>query len=257
MNFGAEAGAYRAFRPRWPGEVFTRILARVPAPRRRAVDLGAGTGMVAHALVEHVEEVAAVEPDERMLAQLEPHARLRAAHARAEDARFEPASLDLVTVGNAFHWMDGAAVLARVHGWLRPGGCLAVFRYAPPHAARGELAALLAHEYEVEWRGHVHARLRDPDYTRRTLAESAFSATLDASWIPNDLTLTLAELLGFLRSTSYAGGHARSRADPEAYWRGLEERIRAAAGPGPFVLDFRVELLLGTQASRRPARPFT
>lgn len=245
--FGAEAGAYRAFRPRWPAEVHARVLARVPPPRRRAVDLGAGTGMVARELVAHFEEVVAVEPDERMLAQLEPHARLWSLGARAEDARFEPGSVDLVTVGNAFHWLDGAAVLARVHGWLRPGGSLAVFRYAPPHAARGELAALLAHEYEVEWRDHVHARLRDPDYTRRTLAESAFGATLDAGWIPNDLTLTLAELLGFLRSTSYAGGHARSRADPEAYWRELERRISAAAGPGPFVLDFRVELLLGAK----------
>jgi trans-aconitate methyltransferase len=243
-RFGAQASAYHAFRPRWPGEVFRRVLAAVPGPRTRAVDLGAGTGIVAWALAEHFDEVVAVEPDARMLAQLEPHARIRMQHARAEQAELEAHSVALVAAGNAFHWMEAERVLAQAWTWLRPGGALAVFRYDPPHAAHGVLARLLAHEYEVEWRAHVHPRLRDPDFTRRSVAASAFGATLVAAWIPNDLTLSLAELLGFLRSTSYAGGHARAQPDPEAYWRALEERIRAAAGPGPFVLDFRVELLL-------------
>ena len=246
-RFGAHAGAYHAFRPRWPREVYERILARFHGPRAHAVDLGAGTGMIARELAAHFERVTAVEPDERMLAQLEPRANLATRHARAEDARFEPESVDLVTIGNAFHWMDGAAVCGHVREWLRPGGVLAVFRYNPPHAAAGALDALLWREYEVVWRAHVHPRLRDPDYTRRTVAESSFGKTLEARWIPNDLPLGLPELMGFLRSTSYGGGHARSLPDPEGYWRELEQRIRAAAGPGPFVLDFKVELLIGSR----------
>ena len=247
-RFGAHASAYHAFRPRWPGEVLARILARVPGPRTRAIDLGAGTGMVSWMLAEHFDEVVAVEPDEHMLAQLEPHARIRSVHARAEDARFEPASADLVTAGNAFHWMEGDVVCAHAWEWLRPGASLAVFRYDPPHAALGDLEVLLALEYETVWREHVHARLRDPDYTRRTVAASRFGKTLEARWIRNDLPLSLAELMGFLRSTSYGGGHARSLADPDGYWAGLEARIRGAAGAGPFVLDFRVELLLAVRA---------
>jgi SAM-dependent methyltransferase len=246
-RFGAHAGAYRAFRPRWPAEVFERILARVPAPRACALDLGAGTGMVARELAAHFDDVVAVEPDERMLAELEALPNLRSVHARAEEASFEPASADLVTAGNAFHWMEGELVCSRARQWLRPGGTLAVFRYDPPHAAAGELETLLAHEYGDTWRAHVHPRLSDPDYTRRTVAESSFGRTLEACWIPNDLALALPELMGFLRSTSYGGGHARSLADPEAYWSGLAERIEAAAGPGPSVLDFKVELLLATR----------
>ena len=130
-RFGAQAGEYSAFRPVWPREVFTRILACAGEPRRCAVDLGAGTGLVTARLVEHFGEVVAVEPDE---------------HA---DGR-----IDLVTAGNAFHWMEGAAVCARIHEWLRPGGVLAVFRYDPPHAAAGTLEELLHHEYSVVWRPH-------------------------------------------------------------------------------------------------------
>jgi SAM-dependent methyltransferase len=248
-RFGAQAGEYSAFRPVWPREVFTRILARAREPRRCAVDLGAGTGLVAARLAEHFGEVVAVEPDARMLARLAPNAAIRTLRARAEEVDFEPGYIDLVTAGNAFHWMEGAAVCANAHGWLRPGGVLAVFRYNPPHAAAGALEALLEHEYSVVWRAHVHPRLLDPDYTRRTVAASRFGPTLEASWIANDLELSLDELLGFLRSTSYGGGHARALADPENYWRELGERVRGAAGPGPFVLDFGVELLLAGKES--------
>jgi len=248
-RFGAQAGEYSAFRPVWPREVFTRILARAEEPRRCAVDLGAGTGLVAAHLAEHFGEVVAVEPDERMLARLAPDPAIRALRARAEEVDFEPGCIDLVTAGNAFHWMEGAAVCERAHAWLRPGGVLAVFRYDPPHAAAGALEALLHHEYSVVWRAHVHPRLHDSDYTRRTVAESRFGPTLEATWIANDVALTLDELLGFLRSTSYGGGHARSLAEPEGYWRELGERVRAAAGPGPFVLDFGVELLLAGKES--------
>jgi SAM-dependent methyltransferase len=246
--FGGQAGDYRTFRPAWPEEVFTRILERTPRPRARALDLGAGTGHVSARLVEHFEEVTALEPDARMLGELEPRPGLATLHARAEEARFEPGSFQLVTAGNAFHWMDGPAVLARAREWLAPGGLVALFHYNPPHTAEGALEELLDREYAVVWRAHVHPRLHDLGYTRRTLAASSFGARLEARRIPNDLSLTLAELMGFLRSTSYGGGYARSLPDPDAYWRELEARIAATSGSGPFVLDFHVELSLATKA---------
>ena len=143
--------------------------------------------------------------------------------------------------------MEGERICAHAHQWLRPGGLFAVFRYNPPHSADGPLEELLQHEYEVVWRAHVHPRLRDPDYTPRTVAESSFGPALEARWIPNDLPLDLQELIGFLRSTSYGGGYANSTADPEGYWRALEARVRASAGHGPYVLDFAVELLLANK----------
>lgn len=242
--FGAQAGSYRVFRPLWPEALFTLLLARLPLPRRLAIDLGAGTGLVTTRLARDFEAVVAVEPDERMLAQMEPLERVQRFAARAEQAVLEPESSELVTVGNAFHWMDGAQVVERARGWLRPGGVLAVFRYDPPHAAQGTLEELLMHEYECAWRAHVHPRLRDPDYARRTLAGSSLGKSLERVEIPNDLTFTLLELLGFLRSTSYGCGYADALSDPEAYWRTLETRILDAAGDGPFVLDFHAELLL-------------
>jgi len=247
-RFGAQAADYHAFRPLWPEEVFRRVLERVQAPRRLAVDLGAGTGLVAQRLLREFEQVVAVEPDERMLSQLSSAPGLRKVCARSEEADFDPGSVDLVTAGNAFHWMDGPAVLELVHLWLRPGGSLACFRYDPPHAAQGPLRELLDHEFHERWREHVHPRLRDPQYARRVLAGSPFARSVSFHSLDNDLELTLPQLLGFLRSTSYGGGYARSLEDPAGYWRELEARIRTAAGAGPFVLDFHVELLIATRS---------
>ena len=44
----------------------------------------------------------------------------------AEDIPLEDASVDLVTVAQAFHWFDGPAALAEIHRVLRPGGRLAL-----------------------------------------------------------------------------------------------------------------------------------
>jgi len=242
-KFGAQARDYRAFRPRWPAEVLERVLARIPAPRRNAVDLGAGTGLATGLLLEHFASVVAVEPDARMSAQMPVARTLRVITARAEDVDFPAASVDLVTAANAFHWMEGERVCEHVHGWLRPGGLFAVFRYDPPHAAATPLGPVLASEW-TRWHEHVHPRLEDPDYTRRTVAASTLGARLEVVRIPNPLPLDLEELIGFCRSTSYGGGYARAQADAEAYWSDFRERVLAAAGNGPFTIDFKVELLL-------------
>jgi SAM-dependent methyltransferase len=242
-TFGAQASDYRSFRPRWPAEVLARVLACVPEPRRRAVDLGAGTGLATELLLPHFASVVAVEPDARMSGQMNRAPGLRVVTQRAEDALFEPGSLDLVTTANAFHWMEGERVCELVHGWLRPGGLYAVFRYDPPHAGRGALAPVLDLEWK-RWHEHVHPRLEDPDYTRRTVAASRLGVRMDVVRIANPLPLTLAELVGFSRSTSYGGSYARSQPDPEAYWADFEERVLADAGSGPFTLDFHMELLL-------------
>ena len=51
---------------------------------------------------------------------------VRALDGTAEAIPLEEASVDLVTVAQAFHWFDGPAALAEIHRVLRPGGRLAL-----------------------------------------------------------------------------------------------------------------------------------
>src|SRR5580704_664124 len=62
-SFGAVASTYERFRPSPPLESIEWML---PATARTVVDLGAGTGAMTRDLVNKVDHVIAIEPDDRM-----------------------------------------------------------------------------------------------------------------------------------------------------------------------------------------------
>jgi len=55
--------------------------------------------------------------------------------------------------------------------------------------------------------------------------------------------MTPTEFGGFWRSTSYGGAYGRTLADPEAYWKDLESRFRAAWKEDKIPVDFKPYLL--------------
>lgn len=243
--FGPVAPAYSAFRPSYPQRLYDLILVAVPPGRRRcAMDLGAGTGQSAWPLLQWFERVIAVEADPRMAAELrkaEPRIEVRV--TSAEECQQPPESLDLITSATAFYWMDGARILANAAHWLRPGGALAAYRY---HIQQGPPAVRTIFDRELEgnWMPFRHPRLLDHDYTSRTLAASPFAA-FHTHTFGHVIPMTVADILGFIRSTSYGGGYMRTLADPAAYLRGLEtEFTRAFAGAPSLPVTFPVELYL-------------
>jgi len=241
--FGPVASAYSAFRPTYPQKLYEIILAAVPPDRRRcAMDLGAGTGQSAWPLLQWFERVIAVEADPRMAAELRSsQPRIEVCIGTAEECEQPPESLDLVTSATAFYWMDGGRVLANAARWLRPGGVLAIYRY---HIQQGPPAvrAIFDRELEGNWMPFRHPRLLDHDYTRLTLTASPFSR-FDTHTFDHVMPMTVADILGFIRSTSYGGAYMRTLADPEAYLRGLEtEFTHSFAGAASVPVTFPVEL---------------
>ena len=244
-RFGHAANAYAAYRPEYPAELFERILSAVPYERRRrAMDLGAGTGNSIRPLLPHFAEVIAVEPDPLMAEKFgASHPQVILRLVAAESCEQESASVDLVTVGAALHWMDVACVMANVVRWLRPGGILAVWGGGIPRTP-DPVHAVTLEEFADRWR-----RFRDP---RLDLAESSQHArdaapslrVLDDRTIPNIVWLTPGAFVGLWRSTSYGSAYARELAVPEVYWRDLEARYRHSWPHEKFPVDFSPWLLL-------------
>jgi SAM-dependent methyltransferase len=85
------------------------------------LDLAAGTGKLTRLLVPTGAHVVAVEPVEAMRALL---AGVEVLDGTAEAIPLPDASVDAVTVGQAFHWFDAPAALAEIDRVLRPGGGL-------------------------------------------------------------------------------------------------------------------------------------
>jgi SAM-dependent methyltransferase len=120
-GFARSAEAYELGRPGYPAAALEPLRL---SSAMTVLDLAAGTGKLTRALAETGASVIAVEPVAEMRAAL-PES-VRALDGTAEAIPLDEASVDLVTVAQAFHWFDGPAALREIHRVLRPGGRLAV-----------------------------------------------------------------------------------------------------------------------------------
>jgi ubiquinone/menaquinone biosynthesis C-methylase UbiE len=126
--FELVADLYERARPEYPVEAIAWLVEQLDLRDGRVVlDLGAGTGKLTRALVPTGSRVIAVEPGEAMLEQLSravPEA--EAIRGAAEAIPLPDASVDAVTVGQAFHWFRHDEALPELHRVLRPGGGIAL-----------------------------------------------------------------------------------------------------------------------------------
>jgi SAM-dependent methyltransferase len=126
-SFGGAATAYAEHRPdyaeaavRWALEP---VRAREPL---RVLDLAAGTGKLTATLVLLGADVAAVEPDPAMLAELRrSFGSVTALTGSAEEIPLTDASVDAVLVGQAMHWFDLDRAIPEIARVLTGGGVLA------------------------------------------------------------------------------------------------------------------------------------
>jgi SAM-dependent methyltransferase len=215
-SFDAWAGDYDRFRPPYPEELFEVIAAQLPIPRQpHVVDLGAGTGRAALAMAALGWRVTAVEPGKPMLDVLRGRASnegllISSVQATAEDTGLDPASADLVTAAQAFHWFDKERALEEAARILKPSGGLALFwnvRDAERSPFLAEYAALLqritkddAGRYEAG----LAAATGVPDETRRVI--EAHAAAFDPpqlSQLRHEVLMTGEEFIGMAFTASY------------------------------------------------------
>jgi SAM-dependent methyltransferase len=119
-SFGSVAQQYERYRPPFPDALFADLAGT------RVLDVGSGTGKVARALAVRGLPVLGVEIDPRMAEVA------RALGATIEVAKFEDwddagRRFDLVTCGDAWHWIDPARGAAKVAQVLEPGGLFVWF----------------------------------------------------------------------------------------------------------------------------------
>ena len=125
LAFDSVADIYERARPGYAPEAIEWVAARLPF--RRVLDLGAGTGKLTRQLVGAGADVVAVEPGPEMravFAQALPDVELR--EGSAEAIPLPDASVDTVTVAQAFHWFDTGPALTEMHRVLEPDGGFAL-----------------------------------------------------------------------------------------------------------------------------------
>jgi len=122
-SFGDDAEQYDRIRPPYPTELIDTLMADRP---RAVLDVGCGTGIAARLFIARGAEVLGLEPDPRM-----------AAVARRSGVTVEAGSIeeweagdrrfDLLTAGQAWHWVHPDRGAAKAAAALRPQGRIGLF----------------------------------------------------------------------------------------------------------------------------------
>ena len=130
-RFSDRVQDYVRWRPGYPPAVLEALRTDLGlGPSHVVADVGSGTGILSRLLVENGNVVYGVEPNREMAAVAEadlgPTGRFHSVDGRAEASGLGPASVDLVTAGQAFHWFKVPESRAEFHRILRPGGGVAL-----------------------------------------------------------------------------------------------------------------------------------
>lgn len=111
------------------------------------LDLGAGTGKFTTLLTPRAERIIAIEPSEAMLDVLRRRLPdVDALNGSAERIPVVDASVDVVTVAQAFHWFEREAACAEIRRVLVPEGVLGlVWNHSDPACTWDRACARVAH----------------------------------------------------------------------------------------------------------------
>ena len=126
-KFTGKADLYEKYRPGYPDALVDFLYQN--ARCGCVADIGAGTGKFTRCLVRKPWRIIAVEPNADMrekLAVLADTDFIRIVPTTAEDTGLPDMSVGLVTVAQAFHWLDEAKFKAECKRILAPDGMTAI-----------------------------------------------------------------------------------------------------------------------------------
>ncbi|MBT0772707.1 methyltransferase domain-containing protein [Kineosporia sp. J2-2] len=229
QSFGANAAGYDSRRPDWPAATAAWLTGAEPGSGREGtaldvVDLGAGTGKLTSTLAELGHRVTAVEPDPGMLDVLSRKLpQVTAVRAAAERIPLPDGSADVVTVAQAWHWMEQPAAALEIARVLRPGGLLAV--------------AWHKRDLDTPWVAELNELAGVPDWAAEQNTHSGHTVVeLPPAYAPTEyatfgytLTLPPTALVDLVASWSYVATRP-DRDEVLERVRALGERVAADQG---------------------------
>ncbi|MGO9605984.1 MAG: class I SAM-dependent methyltransferase [Candidatus Binataceae bacterium] len=206
---------YARFRPPYPPSMVSVLREKFSLDGRgRMLDLGCGTGYVAIPMAHLFEQVVAMDPDPGMIDEG------RAAAARAgvrnidwklggsEDLSDGLGRFRLVTIGNAFHWMNRERTLDRLYDLVEEDGGLAIvgqgapFPAPPPVKWRAVINEVIARYLGPERRAGQGTYSHPKDRHEPAIRRSRFRGFTEYREL-FDPTWTIDSIIGNLYSMSF------------------------------------------------------
>ena len=254
--FKGTAPYFARFRLPYPEPLYDLLRAKFGLDgTHRLLDLGCGTGTIALALRDDFEEVIGIDPEPELIGDAESIAakvdaqNVRFLLAGSEDLaemRRDLGTFRLVTIGNAFHWMDRAATLQILHEIVEPCGGVAVLGGetlgTDPSGTERAIQATI-----TKWLGEVRragSGAYEPPKERHEaiVTRSAFQG-MEQHSVDVKHRRTTYEIVGALYSTSYCSPYVLGT-KREGFERDLRDGLGRLSPGGSFRQNERFGAIL-------------
>jgi len=127
-RFSNRVENYVKYRPSYPKGAIQYLIDLGITNKSDVADIGSGTGILSHLLIENVNKLYAIEPNNEMRlaaeSSLKNHDNFISIIASAEKTSLATNSIDFITVAQAFHWFDKKATLKEFKRILKEPGKL-------------------------------------------------------------------------------------------------------------------------------------
>jgi SAM-dependent methyltransferase len=238
--FVGTAEAYLLYRPPYPKALLTSLVAQARVPGSAVLlDLACGPGRVTLDLAASFGHVHAIDLESEMIEAGRREAARRGVRnvewrvGRAEEASIAAESVDLITIGEAFHRLDQAAIIKKALDWLKPGGCIAILGTygllaggeAWKETVRAVARHWMARAFPAGWADARPGAAIGPDAFKRLLLGARFMDVKIRSFTEPH-TWTFEQIVGYLRSTSVCSEGALGD-----LFSSFEEGLKDALGP--------------------------
>ncbi len=131
-HFSDDSQSYAAHRPSYPAALVD-ALAGISPGHALALDCGCGTGQLSVLLARRFDAVIATDASATQIASAQRCERVAYRNALAEHSGLPDASVDLVTVAQAAHWLDLTKFYAEVRRVAKRDAAIALVSYGVLH----------------------------------------------------------------------------------------------------------------------------
>ena len=126
-RFSNRVNNYAKYRPSYPEAVIGFLQKTIGLQKEWTIaDIGSGTGIFSELLLRNGYKVWGVEPNKEMREEAEKilagYKKFTSINGKAEQTFLTGNSIDLITVAQAFHWMDRVAAKEEFRRILKPKG---------------------------------------------------------------------------------------------------------------------------------------
>ncbi|MBP6562120.1 MAG: class I SAM-dependent methyltransferase [Neisseriaceae bacterium] len=242
QRFGSKVTDYIKYRPGYPNALMAYLATEVGVNEGSVVaDIGSGTGIFTALLLAQVKQVYGIEPNDGMRQAAETllvgAPNWQSIKGSAEATGLPSGSVDVVTMAQAYHWVNRDLGIPEFQRILKPEGkVVLVWNNRLMDTPFLRAYEQLLQDYSIDYAEVNHQRLSQADlqacfegpFTKRVFTNQQLfdyaglkGRAMSSSYVPNADSVAFAAFEAALQlafTTHQRGGKVAFNYDAEVYW---------------------------------------